>query len=941
MFELLSKLVRFLSGERRILKFTSTELIYGKLSFSWGKLEAVPKLTSGFLFWTLSWDHHCRSHKVKWLSAKQAAEALQACGPNWCACRSSRLVPLHAELDRILDHGYLREGQWKGIKSKAAGEIRTWPDDLDKRWLSQTDKDALAALTKLAKWSIYDFSKHQRRFVEKEKVHFASFFNEVESAPLTVSQREACIKDEVSNLVLAGAGTGKTSMLVGRVGYLLESKRAAPREILLLAYGRKAAEGMDERIADQLKTEDVQATTFHALGLSIIAQVEGKKPSVNRLALDEALRQRWTQDQFDRLLEQPEYRELALTYFSAFLHPTKSRFDFTTEGEYLEFIKANKIRTLKGELVKGYGELLIANRLFRLGVKYEYERRYEVRTATLEFRDYHPDFYLPDYGIYIEHWGFDLDENTAPGVDKNAYFEGMAWKLKIHAKNKTTLIETSYAEHQKSELLKLLEERLLSHDVEFNPIDPEKMLDQLRKFGAISDLAHVLSDLIPLSKAKRTEDSAPSAADVPAKHDGQLEAALLLLKPIMGAYETELAKDGDIDFEDMIEKSISHIKSGRYRPTWRFIMVDEFQDISRGRALLARALRDAVPDASLLGVGDDWQAIYRFSGSDVSLTKGFTEFFGPTAETCLGLTFRFNNSICDIATRFVSKNPSQLYKQIETHSRVAEPAVSLLQNSESERGIELALEAISRRVDEQASVFLLARYNFLLPDVGVLRGYKDKYPKLQITSRTVHSSKGGEADFVVILGLISGNYGFPSEKVSHPLLEAMLPELEDFPHAEERRLFYVALTRARDRAYLLCDMTTANSFVEELTDGTYAIELEEFGVSMAQRVGANLKCSACKTGAMIMRGSDSNKFMGCANYPLCSNIENTCPKCATPMKTEELVKTCLASDCNHRLRLCPKCGGTLVRRDGPRGPFWGCSNYRGRETPSCQFIENA
>ena len=341
-----------------------------------------------------------------------------------------------------------------------------------------------------------------------------------------------------------------------------------------------------------------------------------------------------------------------------------------------------------------------------------------------------------------------------------------------------------------------------------------------------------------------------------------------------------------------------------------------------------------------LGVGDDWQAIYRFSGSNVGLTSGFSAFFGPTAETRLDLTFRFNNSICDIATRFVTSNPSQLYKQIETHSIVAEPAVSLLRNKDQDEGTALALAAISSRVEEQASVYLLGRYNFQLPDNGALHALRRKHPNLHISARTIHSSKGGEADFVVILGLTSGSSGFPSEKVSHPLREALLPKIEAFPHAEERRLFYVALTRARKRAYLLCNMTTASAFITELMDGTYAIEQEEFGASMEQRHGATLKCSTCKTGVLVLRVSGTNRFMGCSNYPSCSHIEDTCPKCSTPMKTEGLVRTCLSPDCKQLQKLCPECGGILVRRIGSRGPFWGCSNYRGSQHPSCRHIED-
>jgi hypothetical protein len=128
------------------------------------------------------------------------------------------------------------------------------------------------------------------RFVEAELNQYATFFDSVESQPLTISQRRACVISEDNNLVLAGAGTGKTSTIIGRAGHLLASGQVQPPQLLMLAYGRKAAgemqERQDTRLAPWLDGGSPKIKTFHALGLEIIGKAEGKHPDVSPMAED-------------------------------------------------------------------------------------------------------------------------------------------------------------------------------------------------------------------------------------------------------------------------------------------------------------------------------------------------------------------------------------------------------------------------------------------------------------------------------------------------------------------------------------------------------------------------------------------------------------------------------------------------------------------------------
>jgi len=427
-----------------------------------------------------------------------------------------------------------------------------------------------------------------------------------------------------------------------------------------------------------------------------------------------------------------------------------------------------------------------------------------------------------------------------------------------------------------------------------------------------------------------------------------IAAALDLLKPILEAYEERLAVTQQIDFDDMIGRAITYVQEGLYLSKWPFILVDEFQDISEPRAKLIKALRDSLPDSSLFCVGDDWQAIYRFSGSDLALTTNFESEFGATEITALDSTFRFNNRIGDVASSFVQKNPVQLKKTLKTHSHVDKPAVSLMRKSStsSEGNSSLdgrlleVLEKIAKRAEPDSTVYLLARFGFNLPSPQILSSIRKKYRNLNIIGMTMHGSKGKEADYVVVLGLESGKHGFPSQKVTHPLLEELLPKSEPYLYAEERRLFYVALTRARQRVYLICDMLSASEFVLELVKDDYKIEVAEFETSLEQQLFGSITCNSCHTGTLVSRKGKYGAFYGCSHYPLCDHVENGCRACGNPMQRQGRFKVCINPDCETWLPVCPKCGAEMVQRNGPRGMFWGCKNFRGPEAVSCAHTEN-
>nr|WP_238786883.1 UvrD-helicase domain-containing protein [Ferrimonas lipolytica] len=927
-----------------------------EVSFKWEQLDSPPAFIFSPLGYLLSFTVSGKAYQLPYLTYLAHYQFGKKAAFLWATGNGLSICELVARVERTIATKYLRQSRLEMIQARVKREYKRWFPCCEKVALSKDIKTALTKLKQMHSWSQGDIERLRENYVQAQLIKFVDFFDHVESNPLTDKQRRACVIDDNNNLLLAGAGTGKTSVMVGRAGYLVKSGQAQADDILLLAYGRKAADEMEERIKEKLDTDDIKASTFHSLGLRIIAEVEGKAPSLSPWAEDEKAKDRWVQSTLETLIEDDAYRKQLFEYFSQYYYVEKSPFDFESEGEYFQYLTDNDIRTLKGERVKSFGELYIANWLFTNGIEYQYEAKYEHDVSSVDFRQYQPDFYLPDYGVYIEYYGIDEDDSTAPYIDNQQYLESMAWKRQLHKEHETVCLELFYHQHKKDQLTDKLEHAIQVLEIQVSPLPDEAILATFNELGRVTELAKLFSKLIGLYKSACLDKNGLEKVFNNAADAKQTRKAFELLEPILSCYQQHLLASGDIDFEDMIGKALSYLQHGQFISPWTYILVDEFQDISEPRARLVRALRDSCllgrkPKASLFCVGDDWQAIYRFSGADVSLTTQFTKYFGPTAKTYLDQTFRFNSSIGDVATQFVTKNPVQLKKDIRSLTQVDYPTISLIRRGEQEpatkdepspNALEQALNAISMRINNAENklkappvVYLLARFWFQLPDKSELRQLNRKYPSLTIECQSFHASKGKEADYVVITGMKAGKHGFPSMKVTPPILDAFLPKAEAFEFAEERRLFYVALTRAKHRAYVLADMTDASPFVVELLKENYAVEQEEFSTSLVQKIFEEISCVRCTTGTLKPRVGNFKPFFSCSHFPLCDHKEEGCELCGSPMTRKRFTgfKVCLNDTCSHTAPICSVCGGDMQLKKGPYSEFWGCKNFR-RDTPS-------
>jgi DNA helicase IV len=220
----------------------------------------------------------------------------------------------------------------------------------------------------------------------------------------------------------------------------------------------------------------------------------------------------------------------------------------------------------------------------------------------------------------------------------------------------------------------------------------------------------------------------------------------------------------------------------------------------------------------------------------------------------------------------VQKNPSQIRKRVKAHNSTSEGAVVVRQYTtleDMDRECRGCLEEIAKlaRPGGRLSVFLLARYK--LQEPADFKEWQTQLPMLDISFRTAHSSKGLEADYVIVLGLHAGSYAFPSEINDDPLLQLVLPEAESFPNAEERRLFYVVMTRARHGVYLLGSRFSPSAFLTELlkdnSNGTKVrFDREAWGTAGGEEI-----CPDCRRGTLRKHSGKFGEFWGCSNYPGC------------------------------------------------------------------------
>ena len=773
-------------------------------------------------------------------------------------------------------------------------------------------------------------AKHNTTFVEKEKVAHKDLFDNIEDNPLTERQKEAAIKNEDYNLVVAGAGTGKTSCVVARIGYLLKQGLAKPSEILVLAYGKDAQSELEVRIKKRLQVETITIRTFHSLGLSICTEVEHKRPALSPLAEDDRAMVKFVEDIVRLAIEDKQTRDGFIEFIAYFREEIVNPWDFKSLDEYHQKLAQADLRTLNGERVKSQEELRIANWLALNGVEYEYEKKFPFESEDRYRKAYQPDFYLTDYDIYLEHFGVSESGETAPGIDSIEYKKGMKWKRAQHKERGTTLIETYSYQHRRKTWIEDLKKLLVENNVSFEEVSSDDLLQRLKETGQQNRFSKFLQSYIEILKT--TDVSIEDIEhNIPTHHESlrmRAEAFLPVLKYVFKKYQSVLDDNSEIDFGDMIQLAASHIEKTN-TSQYKHIIVDEFQDISIARANLLRAIIAAGNSTRLFCVGDDWQSIFRFAGSDVQIMSDFEGQFGYFARTDLDITFRYPDKLLSAACRFVQQNPLQLQKEIYSVKDTDFKPIEIVfytggqrELTEDELSLRDQFENILKDIKQQSgdakvSILALGRYNFLKDDIptDLLK---------MVKFQTVHRAKGAEADYVIVLSVTRGKYGFPTGMADDPLYQLVLGNADSYPNSEERRLFYVALTRAKNKCYLLTTESYRSLFIDELLGDDYA---EEIKAPEQDFEPAN--CPECG-GRVVMKKGKFGTFWSCEYFPRCEGKLNVCKECDVgALARLDVHVKCSYIKCGKTYDLCISsyCDGYFVLRNGKYGKFYSCSNW--------------
>lgn len=862
-----------------------------------------------------------------------------------------------------------------------------------------------------------DTKQANERYINQELNDNSDLFDDLDGKSLDSQQREAIVVDEDAVKVIAGAGSGKTFTIQGKVKYLTEKRDVDPSEILAISFSNASVDDLKERIA-----EPIDIKTFHKVGKDILTQYnQYSRPDTS--ALKRIIKRYLTK----KALKNEDISKKLIEFFSFYINVPPSDDDIKYEGDLLDWqegvdfstlkrrFKNKQRETLNNEIVRSYEELYIANFLFIYGIKYTYEKIYSYPNKNFErefnkfkeflfsfneeipdelknditkdllnltdifeeyeIKDYLPDFYLDDYNIYIEHFGLNrnCENHLIGGKSSEEYVKEMEWKRKVHKKYGTTLIETFSYYQSENRLLTRLTEKLQAQGVEFNEIDYREVYRILLENKTIKeweDFIVLLKTFIELfkgnnydeNKFKEFYDYVGGLKDSFSKD--RTIAFLKIVEEIYNDYEAYLLKIKKIDFNDMINKASDCIVKNGLDLPYKYIIVDEYQDTSFTRYNLLRNICDSI-GAKIMVVGDDWQSIYSFSGCDVNIFTKFDNFFDVCETRYIEKTYRNSQQLIDASSNFVMKNPDQTRKELKSSKSLKYPIKLVKFDNDFDEILKFELiikNIINQSAFKNKKILILGRNNKdifnLLKNFNVeneygkrkfeILGDEDKLrrnkfvkivyresPDVNIEYRTVHQSKGLECDNVILINLKNWKAGFPNKMVDDPVLNFVKRNGDSFSYAEERRLFYVALTRTKNNVYLLSPYFKSSVFVQELkTDANVELlELENNRLETLKNIEKNgeryviptkLKCPVCKTGVVLLESfwnkGKLNRVLKCSH-----NMAPPFNRCNWEggyygSELEDL----------DDIEYCPSCDGILIKRyrhsDGH--PFLGCTNFR-------------
>jgi len=663
---------------------------------------------------------------------------------------------------------------------------------------------------------------------------------------LNDKQHDAVVSEDKRLLVLAGAGSGKTKTLLQKLIYLIEEKGVSPSSILAITFTKNATNEMIDRLiisaettgeyekllfdkkvnkADKDKERYIQQKkykwidgltikTFHSFCYSVLRNY-GVNEFDNKFRIigdekkdeeDELSKHVAPETVFEvmhkLLIEQCEdtdfllqLKRYILDYIIDKIHLKKVDPKFLPkDGKYFT--------TLDGTKVRSKSEQFIADWFYRHSIKYEYEPLLNVKDFS-----FHPDFYIPDANLYIEH----ISDKSFSTKNKEEQFQ----------KGNLLLVKTFDAMTSDSALFnhtldKIVKNRLpsnyhktvtLNFKEEFHGYH-EDVKDFVQQIMRITDMIKVENIDIDLVLENARND----------QHE-RVRQFYELAIPIVKKYIHYCTDKSYLDFNDLISRSTSLFKNhedivNKYRNKYEYVLVDEFQDVNNLQVELIRLL--LTDKTQLFCVGDDWQSIYGFRGSNVSYIVEFEKHFANAKTIKLNLNYRSTQNIVGASNEVIKNNKFKVEKDVQA-SKISEHKIVVYSGNSEEQNIQFCVDKVKELLEDGVSnddILFLYRRSKMFSQYF----FKFKNEGIRVQGKTIHASKGLEAKVVFIIGLTEGSGGFPDIWLEDRIFQVIKKANHDLLMEEERRLFYVAITRAKDKLFLITEKGNESSFLKEIPE---------------------------------------------------------------------------------------------------------------------------
>lgn len=686
---------------------------------------------------------------------------------------------------------------------------------------------------------------------------------------LNDKQREAVISENKRLLVLAGAGSGKTKTLLQKLIYLIEEKGVSPSKILAITFTKNATNEMLDRLIisadstgeyekqlfDKRKTkiekdkerflqqkkykwiDGLTVKTFHSFCYSVLRndgvnefdnkfRIIGDEKKDEEDELSKHVAPETVFEVFHKILiencENTEYllklKRYILDYIVDKIHLKKDDNNFfSKDGKHFT--------TLDGTKVRSKSEQFIADWFYRHSIKYEYEPELNVKDFS-----FHPDFFVPEANLYLEH----ISDISYPTKAKEEQFQ----------KGKLLLVKTFDSMTKDSALFNHTLNKVIKNRL---PSDYQKStcLNYREEFNHYhSDVKDFIQQVIRVTDMIKVENISIDTVLQNALKDQheRIRNFYELAIPIVKGFIDYCTNKSYLDFNDLISKSTSLFLHHddviqKYRNKFEYILVDEFQDVNNLQVELIKLL--LTNKTQLFCVGDDWQSIYGFRGSNVNYIVEFEKHFDNAEIIKLNLNYRSTQNIVGASNEVIKHNKFKVDKDVQA-SKMSEHKIVVFSGNNLEENIQFCSEKVNELlkdgINNDEILFLYRRNKMFSPYFNFFKGEGTR-----VQGKTIHASKGLEAKVVFIIGLTEGNGGFPDIWLEDRIFQIIKKANHDILMEEERRLFYVAITRAKDKLFLITEKGNESSFLKEIPD-VFTVRTVNQMTSVVEKIETCNKC---------------------------------------------------------------------------------------------------